>query len=195
MPDIVGRFIIFAIVHSLLATDNVKSRVCSRWHAAVRSYRLVYNILAVGSLAWVLAALTGSPVLYTLPHPFALLFRIIQTAALVLLCRCAIQTGLADFLGIRQLRTGQERIVPFTRDGCYRLVRHPQYSLAVVFLAAAPVMSVNGALFTLLSLIYFGIGGYLEEVRLVEIFGNDYRRYQGEVPMFVPRWSRRHRQG
>jgi protein-S-isoprenylcysteine O-methyltransferase Ste14 len=187
MPEIAGRFVLFALIHSLLAATVVKDRVC-RHRSITRFYRLTYNLLALGSFAWVLAALPDSPVLYAISEIPAVILRSIQAGALLLLCRCAAQTGLGDFIGSNQLLTGQENAPRFTRSGCYRVVRHPQYTLAVVFLLATPGMSANFALFTLLSVFYFVLGGYIEEFRLCELFGDDYRRYQAEVPMFVPRW-------
>jgi protein-S-isoprenylcysteine O-methyltransferase Ste14 len=188
MPEIAGRFVLFALIHSLLAANAVKDRVC-RHRPINRLYRLSYNLLALGSFAWVLAALPDSPVLYSISGIPAVILRGFQAGALLLLCRCAAQTGLGDFIGISQLITGQENVPQFTRSGCYRVVRHPQYTIAVLFLLATPDMSANFTLFTILSIFYFVLGGYIEESRLRKLFGDDYRRYQAEVPMFVPRWS------
>jgi protein-S-isoprenylcysteine O-methyltransferase Ste14 len=188
MPEIAGRFVLFALIHSLLATNAVKDRVC-RHRSITRIYRLTYNLLALGSFAWVLAAMPNSPVLYAISGIPAVILRCIQACALLLLCRCAAQTGLGDFIGISQLMTGQENAPQFTRSGCYRVVRHPQYTLALLFLLATPGMSANFALFTLLSFLYFAIGGNVEEARLRNTFGMEYRRYQTEVPMFIPRWT------
>jgi len=188
MPEIAGRFVLFALIHSLLATNTVKGWVC-RHRSITRIYRLTYNLLALGSFAWVLATLPDSPVLYTISGIPAVILRGFQACALLMLCRCAAQTGLGDFIGISQLMTGQENAPQFTRSGCYRVVRHPQYTLAVLFLLATPGMSANFALFTLLSVLYFAIGGYIEEDRLRNTFGVEYCRYQTEVPMFIPRWT------
>ena len=186
MPEIAGRFLLFALIHSLLATAAVKTRIC-RWRFITRSYRLLYNVLSIVMFAWVLEAISGSKILYSMSGSFSLLLRCVQAGALVLLCRCAIQTGLADFAGINQMLTGTECTPRFTRSGCYRLVRHPQYTLAVIFLFAAPTVTVNYAILTLLSSCYFITGGFIEELRLGHLFGSDYHRYQTEVPMFVPR--------
>lgn len=187
MPEIVVRFMLFALIHSLLATDAVKGRVC-RLRTVTRLYRLGYNFLALGSFAWVLEALPGSPILYSIPGYPAVILHSVQACALILLCRCAAQTGLGEFAGISQMLTGKETAPQFTRSGCYRMVRHPQYTLAVIFLLAAPTVSLNYAFFTLLAALYFALGGYIEESRLRGTFGDDYHRYQTEVPMFVPRW-------
>ena len=74
--------------------------------------------------------------------------------------------------------------------GCYHHVRHPQYTLAVILLVATPKMSVNFAILTLLSTLYFIWGGYIEERRLLSVCGDEYRRYQMTTPMFIPRLRR-----
>ncbi len=189
MPALACRFILFALIHSLFSTDTVKSLLCGH-PAALRYYRLGYNILALVSFAWVLTALPGSPALYALQGYPAVILSGTQALSLLLLCRCAAQTGLGEFTGIRQLLTGKESPPQFTRSGGYGLVRHPQYTLAMIFLFAAPTVSRNHLLFTLLSGLYFVLGAYLEERRLLTTFGDDYLRYRREVPMFIPRLRR-----
>ena len=191
MPELACRFLLFALIHSLLATDRVKGLLCGNRRSITRYYRLLYNLLAMASFAWVLASLPGSPLLYSLTGSPQIILHSLQACALLLLCRCAAQTGLSDFLGIRQLLTKEKQPPFFTRKGCYGHVRHPQYTVAVIFLLVSPTMTVNHALFTLLSTAYFILGGVLEETRLCDIFGDDYRRYQQEVPMFIPKGFQR----
>ena len=39
--------------------------------------------------------------------------------------------------------------------------------------------------------LYFYVGTFFEERRMVETFGEEYRNYQKRVPRFLPaRWSR-----
>ncbi len=186
MPDIVYRFLLFALIHSLLAMERAKEFLCRNRPARTRCYRLAYNLLALGSFAWVLAALAGSPVLYTLSGYQGGTLRAVQGCALILLCRCAAQTGPGEFLGIRQLLTTAEQPPFLTRKGCYGHVRHPQYTLAVIMLLAAPTMNVNYLLFTSLAILYFILGALVEESRLCRLFGEEYRRYRREIPMFLP---------
>lgn len=188
MPEIVYRFLLFALIHSLLAVQSVRKLIC-RTQTMSRFYRLVYNFVALVSFAWVVAALThpGSPELYAVTGYPAVVLRGIQGGALIVLCYCAAQTGLGEFLGIRQILTGEESAPLITQKGCYRHVRHPQYALAVIVLLAAPTVTVDYALFTLLATIYFIVGSFIEEARMCQIFGDDYRRYQRDVPMFFPR--------
>ncbi len=186
MPEIVSRFLLFTLFHSLLAMETVKKLLRSNRPAGTRFYRPVYTILAAGSMVWLLAALPDTRILYALSGNPRVILLATQGCALLLLCTCAAQSGLGQFLGISQLLTGKECAPRFTRDGCYGKVRHPQYTLAVVLLLATPTMTVNHLIFTSLSAAYFILGSFLEESRLRELFGDDYRRYQQDVPMFVP---------
>ena len=190
MPQLASRFLCFVLLHSLLAADFVKVWFAVHVPSSRRWYRLAYNILALASFWWVMSAIPGSPRLYAVPAPAVPLLYGIQVAALLLLCRCAAQTGLGDFLGFRQLRQLSETPLIVVTTGCYHHVRHPQYTLAVVLLAATPKMSVNFAILTLLSTLYFIWGGYIEERRLLSVYGDEYRRYQMTTPMFIPRLRR-----
>jgi steroid 5-alpha reductase family enzyme len=193
MPQSAWRFLCFVLLHSFLAADIVKAWTALHWPSSRRWYRLTYNILALSSFCWVMAALPGSPRLYAAPasaHPVLIG---IQVAVLLLLCRCAAQTGLGDLLGIRQLRHESKTPPTVVTTGCYHHVRHPQYTLAIILLVATPEMSENFALLTLLSILYFIWGGYIEERRLLRAFGDKYRHYRMTTPMFIPRLRRNRR--
>jgi methanethiol S-methyltransferase len=191
VPELCQRFLIFALVHSLLATETAKNIFCRNKNIAAtktvnRYYRLTYNLLAGASFIWVLAAPSGSRLLYALSGYPQSMCRALQACAGILFCWCTVQTDFLEFAGIRQLWEKKEQAPSLIRHGCYRRVRHPQYSLAIIILFASPTMNVNYLLFSLMALIYFIVGGLLEESRLCRVFGEEYRRYQQEVPMFVP---------
>jgi protein-S-isoprenylcysteine O-methyltransferase Ste14 len=193
MPQLIWRFLCFVLLHSLFAADFVKAWTAVHWPSSRRWYRLIYNILALTSFWWVMSALPGSPRLYAAPAPALPVLFGIQMVALLLLCRCAAQTGLGDLLGFRQLRHDNETPPTVVTTGCYRHVRHPQYSLAVILLVATPEMSVNFAILTLLTILYFIWGGYIEEHRLLSVCGDEYRHYRMTTPMFIPRFRRNRR--
>jgi len=190
--DFVLRFLIFCLLHSLLALRTLQRFMEHRIPWAFRSYRLAYNLIALVSFAWVMAAYPLSPVIYLVPGAGSLVFYGIQGVLLILLCRCAAQVGVSDFIGLRQLR-GISAPQALVTTGCYAVVRHPQYTLALLFLLFNPVMSVRWLLLTVLSALYCTIGAYVEERRLEEDFGDEFRRYRERVPLFLPRlgwWNR-----
>jgi len=57
---------------------------------------------------------------------------------------------------------------------------------STLFLALNPVMTGQWLLLTILSLIYFIVGGIIEEGRLIQQFGEEYLRYRQQVPFMIP---------
>ncbi|BDV43085.1 hypothetical protein GURASL_20080 [Geotalea uraniireducens] len=180
------RFIAFALIHSLLASDFCKKAGSRYLPAALqRFYRLSYNLLSLVIFAWVMAAYPLPPVLYIVPGAWSLVCTALQLILLLLLYRCAAQTGLAALLGLQAAETGE-----LCTTGCYGLVRHPLYSLSAAFLIVTPVMTVKWLLLTVFSCCYFVVGAIIEEQRLGRKFGDTYRNYRRRVPMFIPRISK-----
>ena len=78
------------------------------------------------------------------------------------------------------------------RDGIYRVVRHPRYlSAGVGLIANALFINYAGLYILILLLVPVGyLMIVLEERELVDRFGEEYRKYQREVPRFIPRWRK-----
>lgn len=81
-------------------------------------------------------------------------------------------------------------------EGLYALVRHPQYTGLFIGLFGEGVVHwptiFSVTLFPLIVLIYTLLA-YREERHMLEQFGEPYRRYREEVPMFFPgphRWRK-----
>lgn len=77
-------------------------------------------------------------------------------------------------------------------DGLYAYVRHPQYTGLFVALFGEGVVHwptlFSVGLFPVIVLVYTWLA-YREEEQLIARFGDVYRTYRRQVPMFMPRWG------
>ena len=74
--------------------------------------------------------------------------------------------------------------------GVYGWVRHPMLVGGLLFLVTRGP-STNNLVFTLMYTLYMLIGGYYEERRLIQVFGEDYLAYRIRVGAYLPRLSPR----
>ncbi|MFM8320244.1 MAG: methyltransferase family protein [Chloroflexota bacterium] len=191
---ILGAMLVYGVVHSWLAWPQAKGLAQRLFGAgSLRWYRLAYNLFAALSLLPVLylaAALPDEP-LYRVPQPWSLAMLAVQGLAGLGLLAAVLQTGALSFVGLAQLFQGGDpapgRLV---ESGLYRWMRHPIYTTGMAFLWFTPLMTRNLLLLYAGFSLYFLIGAWFEERKLLREFGQAYRDYQRRVGMFLPRLPR-----
>ncbi|MDD5472918.1 MAG: isoprenylcysteine carboxylmethyltransferase family protein [Candidatus Methanoperedens sp.] len=184
-------FLVFALIHSLLATDYIKNKARMLPGKGFRFYRIGYTIIsfltfAPAFLTW-MKYTASMPLVYSISpwlYPVVILIRIF---ALGMFVYAVLQTDVMDFIGIRQ----QTKNILIT-NGAYGIVRHPLYASGMLLLFTKMEMSRLDLVASALVSIYLIIGAYIEERRLLSVFGEEYRKYQQQVSMFIPmKWISR----
>ena len=185
---------LFAVQHSLMARPAFK-----RWwrrfvpDAMERSTYVLFSNLALIALFIFWQPVGG--VIWKVESP---LFALLLTVAGVFgWCLVLVSTFLInhfDLFGLRQVwlyfRGEEYRSLKFVTPGPYRLVRHPLYLGWLFAFWATPTMTVAHLLFALLTTVYILAAIQFEERDLLQLHGEEYRRYRKRVPMLLPRLLR-----
>jgi protein-S-isoprenylcysteine O-methyltransferase Ste14 len=95
-----------------------------------------------------------------------------------------------ELFGLRQVyaRLSGRQLPPpeFKTPYLYKTVRHPLYLGFLLAFWATPMMTVGHMLFAVATTGYILIAIQLEERDLIQLFGDQYRRYRSQVSMLIP---------
>lgn len=184
-------WIVYFVLHSLLAANRVKAFVKNKMGQSARYYRLLYNILAVLTILPILFynAVISAKVL--IPSDWktivSFLGLALSTYGIIIIRLAFRQYDIKEFLGLKQLKSEEQEA--FTTEGILGVVRHPLYFGGLLILIGFWLFSPTLAnLITVIMLmLYILVGIRFEERKLAEQYGDAYRKYQREVPMLIPK--------
>jgi len=177
-------------LHSWLASLRTK-RTAKRLlgEHVNRFYRLFFVGIAILTLSPILAMLVFLPsrLLWQITAPWIFGTLTVQIIAVVGLIVTILKTDVWSFIGLRQLNNPDvEKENALVITGLYKLIRHPLYLLVIIVLWLIPYMTDVILTFVIASTGYFILGTFPEERKMIEIYGDDYQRYQQEVPRIIP---------
>lgn len=180
----------FGAVHSVLAATATKTWATRRFPACAPAYRLAYNAFAALSLLPVLVLVYAGndAYLWRWSGTAAWIANGLAIAALLGFVASARYYDMAEFIGLRQLRTAATAVdLPggFVVSPFHRFVRHPWYGFGLVLLWTRD-MNPPLLLSALFVTAYFIVGSRLEERKLIAQHGDAYRRYRERVPGLLP---------
>jgi hypothetical protein len=198
--------LLFALSHSLLATDWMKGRVEILFGHRVRNglYRFAYNNITYASIGAMLLVFSRLPdrVVYRVPRPWSLVMRLGQLIGLWLIVDTNVRMGVGRFTGMRgawEFVSGAEpqreppaqgpRLEHDLRQatgGAFRISRHPNNLGPTLIVCLQPTMGVRLLTFALIGGLYSFFGSMLEERRVRAAYKQGYDIYRSRVPFFFP---------
>ena len=187
---LVLSWIAYGALHSVTASMGFKQAFQQRFPDAFHTYRLLFNITATLLLLiplWLLWSYKGEP-LWHWPNPISLIATIIALLAILgFLYSLSLYDG-SDFLGLKQLKEARHSITepaPMSLSWLHRYVRHPLYFFGLVIIWLRE-MNAAWLVSAICLTLYLIIGSRFEERKLVNTYGEQYRRYMKKVPGLIP---------
>ena len=181
---------IFAIQHSVMARRQFKQWWTQFVPKSVeRSTYVLFSSLALALLLWQWRPIPT--VVWQIDDPqLAMAVSGISLFGFLIVLTSTFLINHFELFGLHQVAnnlTGRSMPAPrFRTPLYYKIVRHPLYLGFVIAFWAAPTMTIGHLLFAAVTTAYIFVGILLEERDLIDLFGDDYRRYRERVSMLVP---------
>jgi protein-S-isoprenylcysteine O-methyltransferase Ste14 len=168
-----------------MANALVKKWLTSHLSLGVH-YRIFYNVIAILTLLPTIYIYASTKKEIWIDHPLIICLGLaFMILGMYLFLRSWPLYDWREFAGIHQ--DTQPNLVI---TGLLKRVRHPLYLAGANLLIGFCLIDLNQWSFSalIITLLYIYVGTRLEEAKLVSQFGDQYRNFQNEVPMFLPRF-------
>ena len=185
-----GLMSLFAVQHSVMARKSFKQWWTQFIPKSVeRSTYVLFASLTLLLLFWQWRPMPA--IVWHIEEPeMAATIATLSFGGWVLVFTSSFLINHFELFGLHQVAnnlTGRQMPAPIFRTPfLYNFVRHPIYLGFIIAFWAAPTMSVGHLLFAAVTTAYIFIGILLEERDLIDMFGDEYRRYKQRVSMLLP---------
>ncbi|MBO9631805.1 MAG: isoprenylcysteine carboxylmethyltransferase family protein [Chitinophagaceae bacterium] len=187
--ELIIYWLIFGVLHSLLAANPVKQFFSSFMGTSFRYYRLFYSILSfliLGGIYW-FQYRQPDRIILQLSHYVSILALLLLAPALLVMGIC-IRKYFFHLSGIDVLFPQQQKSDKLETGGLNSYMRHPLYSGTILLIWCIFFLLPTGGnlIDAVMVTVYTCIGTLFEEKKLRREFGEAYIAYQQKVPMLLP---------
>jgi protein-S-isoprenylcysteine O-methyltransferase Ste14 len=181
-------WLLYGAIHSFMASNFFKNFAEKILGKYFRFYRLIYNILAFALLIPIFSVQFSiyKEALWQVSIYQSIIGKFIAIFGVLLISRALQGYDLREFSGT-DFNKSQEKN-EFKSDGLLKYMRHPIYFGILIFVWGMFVTDASTRSLTsaVAVTIYLFVGIYFEEKKLIEVFGEKYKKYQHDVPMLIP---------
>lgn len=176
---------LYFILHSLLAAEPVKHWLQRVSGISRQTYRVVYNLISLFGLLGLLwfHIRFVCPTFYEITTTIIVAGAVLMLVGVAIMIQSAKEYELSSFLGL-----SKETDMPLQIKGLHKYMRHPLYSGTLLFFIGVCIAFPFYKNWYLLQLmiVYLFIGMWLEERKLIHVFGDEYRNYMKQVKRLIP---------
>ena len=188
-------WVMFFVLHSVLAGQKVKTFFYAKFPASAKYYRLIYNVISTITIfpaIYLQLSIQSPRWFYTNALSQYLAYLLILSGIVVMILAFKnYQTS--EFIGTIYLKKNNKLNSSISESslatsGLNAVVRHPLYFGILLSLFGYLIHQFNTKtlIMGVIFFIYLIIGTYLEEKKLIQEFGEDYKKYQKNVKMLIP---------
>jgi methanethiol S-methyltransferase len=190
---IASLWILYCALHSYLISigfTNLMIRLLRNYYAF---YRLIYILISL-ILLIPLIKYTGqadTTIIITYEYPLSIVrYALIAGSLVMFFYAFFFNYDSLSFFGIRQILNFKKAKNPdsstdIRKNGLLGVIRHPMYLALIIYLWCQTFRMMDIVVNSVLTL-YVVVGTVLEEKKLVSEYGDQYIKYQQEVPMLLP---------
>lgn len=183
-----GLWVAYFSLHSILAANGLKNQIIGLG-ISPNVYRILYILISIIGLfgVMVFGATIRDEQIIASSGGLKFVGLMMATFGIFIVKQTFRQYNLRGFLGLSnenpegKLETG----------GILSRIRHPLYSATILIVGGFVFFKPNltSVIFLACTLLYLAVGIYLEEKKLIKLFGDRYVEYKKRVPGLIPRWK------
>ncbi len=180
---------LYLFLHSFLAHDKVKE-CFYKTIVPERYYRLFFVFYAVTMLLpiYYYYRKTEKIVFFDTNIITAIFGSIFVVISVVAFYSAFKGYNIHEFLGTDRIKNKHKPVYPFVATGLNRLTRHPLYTFSYPLLVGLFLFSPDHLILiaSFLVIVYFPVGIYFEEQKLLKTYGEEYKNYIKQTPKLIP---------